>query len=204
MDVIRIDPDLLKFDGISLFDFFTDSVERLLAVKIAEDALSVLHWSHEMIVNLIGVVLGRLDRSHTLHTISYKVTDAAELRGIIKLKTHFFCSMECKNAFHAKAMHGDGNANWHGGISFHPYAPSFNKRLKKQIVERDNGRCRLCGKKAEENFCGTGRGLVIHHINYDKQNSLPENLIALCNRCHGRTHYNRVIWQARLSKILKS
>ncbi|OGL72737.1 hypothetical protein A3D72_04170 [Candidatus Uhrbacteria bacterium RIFCSPHIGHO2_02_FULL_57_19] len=62
VDVIRVDSDLLEFDGITLFDFFADCVERLLAVKIAEDTLAIFDWCDEMVVDLIGIVLRCLDR----------------------------------------------------------------------------------------------------------------------------------------------
>lgn len=29
---------------------------------------------------------------------------------------------------------------------------------------------------------------------YDKRNNNPENLIALCDVCHGQTHWNRDDW----------
>ena len=70
------------------------------------------------------------------------------------------------------------NPNWQGGVSFLPYAPSFNNELKTQIRDRDNHVCRLC--KTIEN----GRTLHVHHIDYDKMNNDPKNLITLCMDCH--------------------
>lgn len=52
------------------------------------------------------------------------------------------------------------------------------KRIRKQVLTRDNNQCQLCGK-----FEGR---LEIHHITpffISKDNS-PENLITLCATCH--------------------
>jgi hypothetical protein len=41
--------------------------------------------------------------------------------------------------------------------------------------------------------------LDIHHIDYDKNNLQENNLISLCQKCHGKTNFNREYW----FKILK-
>ena len=69
MDVIRVDANLFKFYGITLFDFFADRVERLFAVKNTKDGSSILYGGHEVVMDLIGIVFRLLDRSHTLHTL---------------------------------------------------------------------------------------------------------------------------------------
>lgn len=79
---------------------------------------------------------------------------------------------------------GDKNPNWNGGSSFEPYPLEFNERLKREIRERDNYTCLLCGEP----------GIQVHHIDYDKENNNPSNLIALCNPCHGKTNTDRVKW----------
>lgn len=77
------------------------------------------------------------------------------------------------------------NPNWRGGISFLPYTKDFNKKLKELIKERDKYICQVCKNK----------GNYIHHINYDKEDCRPENLITLCNSCHCKTNYNRKKWR---------
>lgn len=114
-----------------------------------------------------------------------------------------FCSMDCKNLFHAKEMDGEGNSNWIGGVSFLPYASSFTKKLKRKIIARDKNSCGICGRVVEKNYRGFSFNLVIHHIDYNKNNSSPENLMTLCCQCHGRTHYNRPVWTEMLSQKLK-
>jgi hypothetical protein len=41
----------------------------------------------------------------------------------------------------------------------------------------------------------------VHHIDYDKANCAKENLITLCEVCHGRTNYNRDYWKNILTEL---
>jgi len=88
------------------------------------------------------------------------------------------------------------SSNWLGGKSFEPYGLEFNKILKENIRNRDNHRCQLCGKHQDENFTKSGKKkkLIAHHVDYDKQNNKPENLISLCNSCHMKTNFSRKDW----------
>lgn len=79
------------------------------------------------------------------------------------------------------------------------YPNKFNKILKESIRERDNHVCQICGKSAKDN----GRKLDVHHIDYDKNNLDPINLIALCRSCHIKSNYNREVY-IEYFKILKS
>lgn len=81
----------------------------------------------------------------------------------------------------AKKRKGELASNWQNGISNNPYSPEFNKKLKQAILERDNYTCQC------PNCEHLSSRLVIHHIDYDKQNNNPKNLIILCNSCHGKT-----------------
>jgi len=75
--------------------------------------------------------------------------------------------------------------NWKDGKSFEPYPISFNVKLKKLIRERDKYRCNICKNK----------GNIVHHIDYNKNNCSPENLITLCKSCHTKTNYDRIKWK---------
>jgi len=79
---------------------------------------------------------------------------------------------------------GKRASNWQGGISFEPYSVDWNETLKRAIRERDNYICQLCNQY----------GNVVHHIDYNKQNCNPDNLITLCRKCNGRVNANRNIW----------
>jgi len=85
---------------------------------------------------------------------------------------------------------GENNPNWKGGISREPYSFNFTSELKKLIRKRDNYRCRNCGT-LEEDF---GRNLSIHHIDYNKQNCNPTNLVTVCASCNSKANFNREYW----------
>ena len=80
--------------------------------------------------------------------------------------------------------------NWLGGISFEPYGLEFNEDLKEVIRNRDRRKCQICGKTELENC----KKLDCHHIDYNKKNNNPNNLIALCFTCHPKTNHNRDVW----------
>lgn len=75
-----------------------------------------------------------------------------------------------------------------------PYGNEFSKSLKNEIMKRDNFTCQLCNKKNQLR-------IVIHHINYNKKDNHPLNLITLCNSCHSKTNSKRKKWEEELSKI---
>ena len=95
------------------------------------------------------------------------------------------------NYGNGQIMQGRNNPNWQGGIKHDPYGKEFNSTLRSQIRERDGNRCRMCGCSGKD----LKRKLHIHHIDYDKQNNDPSNLISLCVHCHVKTNYQRVSWQ---------
>ena len=57
----------------------------------------------------------------------------------------------------------------------------------------------MCGIHQNE----LNRELDIHHIDYNKDNLNPDNLISLCQNCHGKTNYNRKYW-IRFFRFLKN
>lgn len=81
---------------------------------------------------------------------------------------------------------GAGNPNWKGGISLKPYCQIWsNKGYKTDIKNRDSNIC-------QNPYCfKNGDFLNIHHIDYNKQNCHPSNLITLCNRCNTRANSDR-------------
>lgn len=105
-----------------------------------------------------------------------------------KLKFHRFCSRKCYFIFNK----GEKHHNWKGGVSNAPYSFDFTEELKMLIRKRDNFQCRLCKKPA----------VIIHHIDYDKNNSNSNNLITLCQSCHSQTNFNRNYWKQFLEKII--
>lgn len=71
------------------------------------------------------------------------------------------------------------------------YSEQFLLGYRKLIRERDGYICQLCG--CPELECD--ENLSVHHIDYDKHNDAPENLISLCRRCHVKTNTNRRYWK---------
>jgi 5-methylcytosine-specific restriction endonuclease McrA len=84
-----------------------------------------------------------------------------------------------------KQMVGIKSSNWQGGKSFEPYTVDWTKTLKRSIRERDKYTCQICGI---EPSC------YVHHIDYDKPNCNPDNLITLCVSCHSKTNGKREEW----------
>jgi len=93
---------------------------------------------------------------------------------------------------------GEKASNWQGGKSFEPYDISFNNIFKRRIRKRDNQICMLCEIHREK----INRALDVHHINYDKLLSIPQNCISLCNSCHMKTNFNREHWTKFFQSIL--
>lgn len=85
---------------------------------------------------------------------------------------------------------GKEHYNWQGGKSFEPYDKLFNNKFRRAIRKRDNQICMLCQIHREK----LKRVLDVHHINYNKELSVPQNCISLCNSCHPKTNYNRKYW----------
>jgi len=85
---------------------------------------------------------------------------------------------------------GPNNPNWKGGISCDPYCDAWaDKEYKKDIKARDNYEC-------QNPICwGSSNRLDIHHIDYNKQNCHPDNLITLCVSCNSRANFKRDYWQ---------
>lgn len=93
---------------------------------------------------------------------------------------------------------GEKHWNWKDGKSFEPYGLDFNDKFKESIRERDNNCCVICNKMQEE----LGEKLSVHHIDYDKTNSFPQNCVSLCRGHHIITNNNRESWKAFFQKLL--
>jgi len=101
------------------------------------------------------------------------------------------------SAAHKGIQAGPKNPRWQGGISAVGYSWKFNDELKAEVRRRDGHRCQLCGVSQ----CECKRALEVHHVDYDKANSDPVNLVSLCPSCHGRTNSNREYWAGMFSKM---
>lgn len=88
---------------------------------------------------------------------------------------------------HNISRYGSSGSNWKGGVSYEPYCPIWSdKEYKKDIRERDNNKCLnpyCCSKNPND--------LTIHHIDYNKKNCSPYNLVTVCRSCNGMANKDR-------------
>jgi hypothetical protein len=93
---------------------------------------------------------------------------------------------------------GKDHPLWLGGASLEPYSKEFNDQMRDFIRMRDGYTCQLCGDTESE----LDKKLSCHHIDYDKQNAMPNNLISLCVLCHTKTNGNRKYWTGYFRNFL--
>ena len=92
---------------------------------------------------------------------------------------------------------GDKNPNWAEGKSKERYGEDWTDELRESIRMRDKYICQLCGIHQDE----IERKLQVHHIDYNKYNLNPNNLISLCTSCHMKTNFNRESWIHYFNKL---
>ena len=98
----------------------------------------------------------------------------------------------------------ENHPNWQGGDNL--YGTEFNCELKEQIRQRDGNRCQECFRGQDELYDKKGKKykLMVHHIDYNKKNNLPINLISICISCHMKTNTNRKYWTKYFKKKIKT
>lgn len=119
-----------------------------------------------------------------------------------RLKERNFCNRNCADKGHSSFVRGENNGRFVHGMDATPYPSGWTTSYKNTIRERDGHTCRLCGT-IQENHKGK---LHVHHIDYDKNNLVINNLITLCKYCHGKMHgnlRNREEWKQALLSLLK-
>jgi len=82
---------------------------------------------------------------------------------------------------------GSGNNSWKGGISFEPYCEAWkDQEYKQDIRDRDGNKCLnpYCNSKNPND-------LTIHHVDYNKKNCSPSNLITVCRSCNSKANKDR-------------
>lgn len=95
------------------------------------------------------------------------------------------------------SLMGEKHHNWKGGISNELYCDIWlDKEYKEDILSRDNHVCQSfdCWKTIDRLCC--------HHINYDKKNCHPWNIITLCISCNSRANTNRKHWTGFYQEIM--
>ena len=88
--------------------------------------------------------------------------------------------------------------NWKGGISCEPYCEQWlTNDLKGYIKDRDGYKCQnpQCTKYS--------KNLCVHHINYNKKDCDPWNLITLCSSCNSAATFQRDWWECFYKEIIR-
>lgn len=106
-----------------------------------------------------------------------------------------YCGRECL----FKSQSGENHWMWRGGESFTKYPQEFNEELKENIRDRDGRICQMC--LIAESETETKNRLDVHHIDWDKQNLDPTNLISLCAVCHTKLHVKENIERNYFKKL---
>jgi 5-methylcytosine-specific restriction endonuclease McrA len=114
-----------------------------------------------------------------------------------EIHTNKIVSLETKKKM-SIAKQGVSLKDWKGFSSFEPYDEKFHEKFRRIIRKRDNQICMLCGIHREK----LNKSLSIHHINYDKKLTIPENCLSLCYSCHSKTNHNRKHWISFFQSIL--
>lgn len=140
-------------------------------------------------------VMGMLGKHHTEAT-KQKIREKRKLQVFsketrLKFKNRRPClgkHWKIKDTSKMKGRKGEKSPSWKGGLSFEKYNVDWTESLRISIRERDKYVCKICGnKQGDEAFS-------VHHIDYNKKNCDPKNLITLCRKCHAKTSYNRNYW----------
>lgn len=121
-----------------------------------------------------------------------KITITCPIHGdfITSPRNHIKHAYSCPGC-ESERMSGENSPNWKGGISCGSYCPIWSdKGYKDYIRERDNNVCQnpYCYNKSNR--------LSIHHIDYDKKNCHPSNLITVCDSCNSKANFDR-IWHKK-------
>ncbi len=100
-----------------------------------------------------------------------------------------------KRPEHSIKMSGKNHPNWQGGISSEPYCLEW-KFIRVEYKEYDNNKCQNPYCKGEYT-----NKITSHHIDYNKKNCKPNNIITLCVSCNTIANHDRNWWQAFYTEI---
>jgi hypothetical protein len=123
---------------------------------------------------------GKPRKKHT------KETKLLQRQNQLGTKNTFFGNHHSDKSKKKISRPGSANPNWKGGIACEPYCQVWgDQEYKESIKERDSYRCLnpLCNHECKY--------LCLHHIDYNKKNCTPLNLITLCKSCNSKANFDR-------------
>jgi hypothetical protein len=100
-------------------------------------------------------------------------------------KTGHRCN-KCARIRYSVIYSGDRSPSWRGGLSLNNYCSAWqDNEYRQYIKDRDKNTCQnpYCFKMSNK--------LSIHHIDYNKSNCHPNNLITLCVSCNSMANRSR-------------
>jgi hypothetical protein len=132
-----------------------------------------------------------IDCGKELHSHNRDVKRCLACNGKLRRKPYYCvdCGKQitkgCKYCKPCWAKHntGENNPAYIDGRKSKKYNGEFTDKLKQLIKIRDNFKCQACG--VEENQLVL---FHVHHIDMNKHNNHPKNLILLCHSCHMTVH----------------
>lgn len=132
----------------------------------------------------------KLSKIHTGHKFSLEHN-----RKISEARKGIILPLETRIRQSAKKQNTD-RKDWKKFVSFEPYSINWTLRFKKLIKERDKYICMYCGK--------SDILLDVHHIDYNKSLSTPENCISLCHICHSKvsSSLDKKYWMKYFQELL--
>ena len=87
---------------------------------------------------------------------------------------------------------------WKKFISKEPYDQNWTPKFRRFIRKRDNQICLKCGIHREK----LNESLSVHHINYNKKLTIPQNCCSICRKCNAEVNYNRPHWTKFFQSLL--
>lgn len=124
--------------------------------------------------------------THTPKTIQ-NMTVAVRKRDLKGANNPFYGKQHSDDSRQRMGAEGEKHPNWKGGVSTLPYGSGFTRKYKRLIRQRDNYICQSCGLTQAEHW----RTLEIHHIDHNKMNNDPTNLVTVCGSCNVWYSYHR-------------
>lgn len=136
----------------------------------------------------------------------YERREVSERGGSIS-----YCS-ECKDEWWRDQMIGENHHDWDGGIWPDMAYSRLWRSRRLQALNRDCGRCVVCGVSDADHREGYGKGINVHHIRprsefYDEEENwfnadsahAVDNLVTLCVEHHDQAERGRLDVQTEVS-----